>query len=71
MLGWLSDQERAIPPNWLPYFTVDNAENAARHAEQIGGRKLMQTTQSHNGRFTAIADPQRATFAVFEGETDL
>jgi predicted enzyme related to lactoylglutathione lyase len=66
----LSDQERSIPPNWLPYFTVDNAENAARHAEQIGGRTLMPTTQIHNGRFTAIADPQRATFAVFEGATD-
>jgi predicted enzyme related to lactoylglutathione lyase len=66
----LSERERANPPNWLPYFTVDNAENAARHAERMGGRKLMPTTQVHIGRFTVIADPQRAAFAVFEGETD-
>jgi uncharacterized protein len=66
----LGEQERGVPPNWLPYFTVDNAENAARHAERLGGRTLMPTTRVHIGRFTVIADPQRAMFAVFEGKTD-
>jgi predicted enzyme related to lactoylglutathione lyase len=63
-------QERGIPPNWLPYFTVENAENAARQAAQLGGRELVNTTGVQTGRFAVIADPQGAAFAVFEGETD-
>ena len=66
----LSEQERGVPPSWLPYFTVDNAENAARGAERLGGRTLMPTTHIRIGRFAVIADPQRAMFALFEGETD-
>jgi uncharacterized protein len=63
-------QERGIPPNWLPYFTVENADDAARQAKQVGGRRLLPATEIRSGRFAVIADPQGATFAVFEGETD-
>jgi uncharacterized protein len=63
-------QERGIPPNWLPYFTVENAENAARQAAQLGGRELVPTTGLRTGQLGVIADPQGAAFAVFEGETD-
>jgi predicted enzyme related to lactoylglutathione lyase len=65
-----AEQERGIPPNWLPYFTVEDAEEAARQAVQLGGRRLLSTTEIHLGRFAVIADPQGAAFAVFEGETD-
>ena len=41
-----------------------------RHAEQVGGRRLALTTETLTGRFAVIADPQGATFAVFEGKTD-
>jgi uncharacterized protein len=63
-------QERGIPPSWLPYFAVENAENAARRAAQLRGRELVPTTGVHTGRFAVIADPQGAAFALFEGETD-
>jgi predicted enzyme related to lactoylglutathione lyase len=65
-----TEQERGSPPNWLPYFTVEDAEDAARHVEQVGGRSLLSTTESHAGRFAVFADPQGAALAVFEGETD-
>jgi uncharacterized protein len=32
-----TERERAIPPQWLPYFTVENVDYAARQAEQVGG----------------------------------
>ena len=64
-----ADQERGIPPNWLPYFTVQAADQAARQATQLGGRRLLPTTEIHRGRFAVIADPQGAAFAVFEGKT--
>jgi predicted enzyme related to lactoylglutathione lyase len=65
-----TERERGIPANWLPYFTVESADEAARHAGQLGGRRLLPTTETHLGRFAVIADPQGAVFAVFEGETD-
>ena len=65
-----TERERGIPPNWVPYFTVESADEAARHAGQLGGRRLVPTTEIHLGRFAVIADRQGAAFAVFEGETD-
>jgi uncharacterized protein len=65
-----TDQERGTPPNWLPYFTVQNADDAARDAQRGGGRTRAPTTDSLRGRTAVITDPQGATFAVLEGETD-
>jgi predicted enzyme related to lactoylglutathione lyase len=63
-------QERGIPPYWLLYFTVGNAEDAARQAGQAGGRTLAPATGTRTGRIAVIADPHGATFAVYEGQTD-
>jgi predicted enzyme related to lactoylglutathione lyase len=63
-------QERRVPPAWLPYFTVESADEASRQAAQLGGHGLLPTTEGHRGRHAMIADPQGAAFAVFEGETD-
>jgi predicted enzyme related to lactoylglutathione lyase len=65
-----TEQQRGTPPSWLPYFTVESVDKAARQAAQLGGRRLLRTTEIHIGRFAVIADPQGAAFAVFEGETD-
>jgi uncharacterized protein len=65
-----TDQERGVEPNWLPYFTVENADHAAHEAERAHGRQLAPTIELKIGRFTVIADPQGAAFAVFEGDTD-
>jgi predicted enzyme related to lactoylglutathione lyase len=65
-----TEQERGIPPNWLPYFAVENTDDATRHAEHLGGRTISPATEIHIGRIAVIADPQGAAFVVFEGETD-
>jgi len=57
-------------PSWLPWFTVERADAAARRAEQFGGRILAGPAELSIGRRAVLADPQHATFAVFEGETD-
>lgn len=64
------EQERGTAPNWVPYFTVASADDAARAAERAGGRTLVATTDITIGRFAAVADPQGAVFCLFEGETD-
>jgi uncharacterized protein len=65
-----TEGKRGTPPSWLPYFTVESADEAARRAAQLGGRTLLPKTEIHIGRFAVIADRQGAAFAVFEGETD-
>src|SRR6266540_3234489 len=54
------EQERRTAPSWLPYFTVESADESERQAAQLGGRWLLPTTESHLGRYAVIADPQRA-----------
>jgi uncharacterized protein len=65
-----SEHEGRITRAWLPYFTVESADVAARRVAHLGGRRLAPTTQGRLGRWALIADPQGAAFAVFEGETD-
>jgi uncharacterized protein len=65
-----ASQERRITPAWLPYFTVESVDAAARRVAQLGGRRLAPTTEGRRGRWAVIADPQGAAFAVFEGQTD-
>jgi uncharacterized protein len=65
-----TEHERGLEPNWLPYFTAESADDAARQAEQAGGRMLVPTTDISCGRIAVMADPQGAAFALFEGKTD-
>jgi len=56
-----------IPPVWLIYFTVANAEHAAQEAVKHGGTVVRPvSTLSGTGRFVVLRDPAGATFAAFE-----
>jgi predicted enzyme related to lactoylglutathione lyase len=71
--GGMRDQteaERGIPPSWLPYFTVEDADRAGRQAEQLGANRLVPTMDVRARRVAVIADPQRAAFGIYEGEID-
>ena len=35
-----SERERRLPPHWLPYFTVENSDDASEQADRLGGRGL-------------------------------
>jgi len=59
-------EERVVPPSWLPFFAVEDADDAVHKAEQLGGHSLVPTTAGALGRFAVLADPQRASFAVSE-----
>ncbi len=56
-----------IPPNWLPYFMVDDCDATAAKASAAGGKIAMPPMDIPNvGRFTVIHDPQGAVFAVIK-----
>jgi predicted enzyme related to lactoylglutathione lyase len=59
-----------LPPHWIPYFGVPDLDAAAQKARELGGEALSEPMAVPQGRFVALADPQRAAFMVFEGEYD-
>jgi predicted enzyme related to lactoylglutathione lyase len=56
-----------VPPNWLTYFAVDDADGAVAKAQKLGGKTIVPPTDIPNtGRFAILQDPQGATFAVIK-----
>ena len=62
-----SHRDPKTPPHWLAYFTVSDCDAAAAKAKQLGAKLYMPpTTFEDVGRIAVIADPQGATFAIFQ-----
>ncbi len=56
-----------VPPHWLAYFQVDDVDATAAKAKQMGAKlHLAPMTMEGVGRFSVIADPQGAVFAIFK-----
>jgi uncharacterized protein len=52
---------QGMPSMWVTYVTVDDVDQTARTAEELGGRILMPPTDIPNvGRFCVIQDPHGA-----------
>lgn len=53
----------AMPPHWGVYFTVDDADEAARRATALGGKLCVEVRDIPGiGRFCGITSPQGVTF---------
>jgi predicted enzyme related to lactoylglutathione lyase len=59
-----------VPPHWMPYFTVASLDEAIATAADGGGSAVAGPIDIPAGRFAVLQDPQRAFFAIFEGEVD-
>ena len=62
-----------FPPHWTVYFGVDDVDEAVAKAESLGATVYVPGTdivpfegQPPVGRFAALADPQGASFSVFQ-----
>jgi hypothetical protein len=55
-----------VPPHWLVYFAVANADNTVKRAEELGAKVMMPATDIPQGRFAVLTDPQGAAFAVIQ-----
>jgi predicted enzyme related to lactoylglutathione lyase len=54
------------PSFWMVYFGVRDIDEASRYVEGHGGRVVTQPMDSPYGRWTVVADPQDAPFAILE-----
>ncbi|MEV0120812.1 VOC family protein [Streptomyces sp. NPDC050703] len=55
-----------MPPHFLVYFTVADADATTATATRLGGRALMPPTDIPYGRMAVIRDNQGAVFAVLQ-----
>ena len=59
----------AMPPFWMIYFAVDDADKAAADITAAGGRVHREPADiPGTGRFAVVADPQGAGFGILQPE---
>jgi uncharacterized protein len=57
-----------VPAHWEVYFAVDDCDASAEKAKSLGARFFMPPmTFEDVGRMAVMADPQGASFAIFQG----
>ena len=62
-------QSQGIPPHWLLYVAVDNADEAARRAAEIGANVCAPAFDVMDiGRMAVLSDPAGAVFAVWQAK---
>jgi predicted enzyme related to lactoylglutathione lyase len=55
-----------VPPHWMPYFMVADADGATAKAQELGAAVYAAPMMAGEGlRFSVLADPQGAVFALF------
>ena len=55
-----------VPPHWLSYFAVNDADAAAQKAAELGGQVQMPPFDTPYGRIAVMRDPFGAVFAVIK-----
>lgn len=67
MIAQDGPQWEGVPPHWLIYFTVEDADATAALTQEMGGQVIVPAMDiPGTGRFTVLADPQGAVFAVIK-----
>jgi predicted enzyme related to lactoylglutathione lyase len=62
-------REREVPPMWLTYVTVANADEAAQAAEKAGGKVHAQPFDVlESGRMALLQDPTGAMIAIWQAK---
>ncbi len=65
--GMMKNQAPNTPPHWLIYFAVDDCDASTKKVQSLGGRVYVQPQEIANvGRFSVVADPQGAAFAMIK-----
>jgi predicted enzyme related to lactoylglutathione lyase len=60
-------RDPSAPPHWLAYFYVADCDAVVNKAKSLGAAVYLEPMSMENvGRFSVLADPQGAVFAVFQ-----
>ena len=67
--GSMTPPKESMPPFWMTYFEVSDADTVAAAARESGGRVEMEPMDIPNiGRFAVLTDPQGGVFAIIHTE---
>lgn len=55
-----------LPPHWMVYFAVADADATAERAAELGGVVSVPPSDLPQGRFAVLTDPQGAAFSVIK-----
>ena len=59
-----------VPAHWMTYFIVEDADDAAAKAQELGGTVALAPFDAPGvGRITVLNDPQGTTFSVMAPDT--
>jgi len=59
-----------VPPHWLSYIHAPNVEETTNKAKTLGANVVVPPMEIPNtGKFSVIADPQGAIFALYQPKT--
>lgn len=62
-------REQGVPPNWMVYVSVADANATTEKAKQLGATVLMGPFDvMQHGRMSAIRDPQGAVFSIWQAK---
>ena len=61
-MGGMMGAPDGVPPHWLVYFAVDDADASAAAATRLGGTSLAPPFDTEFGRMGPLADPFGAPF---------
>ncbi len=60
-------RSQGVPPNWMIYIAVENADTAAARAKQLSGTVLAEPFDVYEaGRMAVIQDPTGAVFSIWQ-----
>ena len=63
----MPSDKSGMPPNWLIYFAVEDADKAATDIRAAGGSIHREPADiPRTGRFAIVADPQGAVFGILQ-----
>jgi predicted enzyme related to lactoylglutathione lyase len=61
---------QGVPPNWLLYVAVENADETAAKAAPAGGKLVVPVLDVMDfGRMAVLQDPTGASFAIWQAKT--
>jgi predicted enzyme related to lactoylglutathione lyase len=66
--GGIREPQDGEPPNWSPFFAIEDIDAGIAKVEELGGTKLMGPMDIGIAKIAAIRDPQGAMFALYAGE---
>jgi uncharacterized protein len=61
-----------VPPNWLPYASVDDVRASAAKVAELGGKVIVGPLDvGESGSMAVIQDPQGATLGLYQANKEI